>query len=46
MKFSFTRESLLGPLQLVIGAVEKKQTMPVLSNVLLRAADGQLKLIG
>lgn len=46
MKFSFTRESLLGPLQLVIGAVEKRQTMPVLSNVLLRAANGQLQLIG
>lgn len=46
MKFSFTRESLLGPLQLIIGAVEKRQTMPVLSNVLLRAADAHLQLIG
>ena len=29
------RDSLLGPLQLVCGAVERRQTLPILSNVLL-----------
>ena len=37
MKFSATREQILGPLQAVIGVVERKQTMPVLANVLLAA---------
>jgi len=35
MKFSAARESLLKPLQAVIGVVERRQTMPILSNVLL-----------
>jgi len=35
MKFSASRESLLEPLQAVIGVVERRQTMPVLSNILL-----------
>ena len=30
------------PLQAVIGVVERRQTMPILSNVLLIAKDGQL----
>lgn len=40
MQFSIQREDLLKPLQLVAGVVERKQTMPVLSNVLL-VIDGQ-----
>lgn len=40
MKFSAPRETLLEPLQAVIGVVERRQTMPVLANVLLSAADG------
>ena len=32
MQFSIQREDLLKPLQLVVGVVERKQTMPVLSN--------------
>ena len=39
MKFSAPREILLEPLQAVIGVVERRQTMPVLSNVLLVAGD-------
>src|SRR5512138_3244708 len=35
MKFSSARESILGLLQSVIGVVERRQTMPVLANVLL-----------
>jgi DNA polymerase-3 subunit beta len=37
MKFSIQREALLKPLQQVIGAVERRHTMPMLSNVLLRS---------
>ncbi|MFM1886194.1 MAG: hypothetical protein RL026_1351 [Pseudomonadota bacterium] len=36
MKFSATREQILQPLQGVIGVVERKQTMPILANVLVR----------
>jgi DNA polymerase-3 subunit beta len=35
MKFSLERESILGLLQSVIGVVERRQTMPVLANVLV-----------
>ena len=42
MKFSAEREAILKPLQAVIGVVERRQTMPILSNVLLKAADGTL----
>jgi DNA polymerase-3 subunit beta len=35
MKFVISREALLRPLQLVAGVVEKRQTLPVLSNILL-----------
>jgi DNA polymerase-3 subunit beta len=33
---------LLKPLQAVIGVVERRQTMPILSNILLVARDGEL----
>lgn len=46
MKLSFQREQILNPLQHVIGAVEKRQTMPILANVLLRSKDGVLQIIG
>ena len=36
MKFSIGREALLRPLQAVIGVVERRQTMPILANVLLK----------
>ncbi len=44
MKFSAAREALLKPLQAVIGVVERRQTMPILSNVLVIARDGQLSV--
>lgn len=37
MKLSASREQILEPLQSVIGVVERKQTMPILANVLLAA---------
>lgn len=44
MKFSAPRETLLEPLQAVIGVVERRQTMPVLANVLLVAGDDGLSV--
>ena len=44
MKFTAAREALLKPLQAVIGVVERRQTMPILSNVLLVAKDGSLSV--
>lgn len=45
MKFSIDREILLRPLQLVAGVVERHQTLPVISNILVQAdAGGALTL--
>lgn len=46
MKLSIQREDLLKPLQLVTGIIEKRQTLPILSNVLLRANDKFLSIVG
>ena len=46
MKFSVNREALLRPLQQVAGAVERRQTLPILSNVLLDVHEGSLSLVG
>jgi DNA polymerase III subunit beta len=46
MKLTASREDLLGPLQSVIGVVERRQTMPVLANVLLSAKDNRLSITG
>ena len=46
MNIRITREALLKPLQLVSGVVEKRQTMAILSNVLLHASAGKLTLTG
>ena len=46
MKFSISREALLRPLSLVAGVVERRQTLPVLSNVLIEVQDTQLALTG
>ena len=46
MKFSADREALLRPLQLVTGVVERRQTLPVLANLLVVARDGVLSLTG
>lgn len=44
MKFSADRETILAPLQAVIGVVERRQTMPILANVLLVGRDNQLSV--
>lgn len=45
MKFSLNREHLLKPLLLVSGAVERKSTLPVLSNILFDVSGQSLTLI-
>jgi DNA polymerase-3 subunit beta len=44
MKLTAEREKLLTPLQAVIGVVERRQTMPVLANVLLGVSEGKLSI--
>lgn len=46
MKFTTTRDSLLKPLQLVTGVVERRQTLPVLSNILVTTDESGLSLRG
>ena len=46
MKFIISRDALLKPLNLVAGVVERRQTLPVLSNVLLTLEGNQLALTG
>lgn len=46
MQISLTREDLLRPLGYVTGVVERRQTLPVLSYVLLRQQDGEMMLTG
>ena len=44
MKFTTDRESLLKPLQQVIGVVERRQTLPVLGNLLVVANKNGLEI--
>ncbi|NWN83544.1 MAG: DNA polymerase III subunit beta [Halomonas sp.] len=46
MKFSISREALLRPLTLVAGVVERRQTLPVLSNVLIQVGEEEVALTG
>ncbi len=44
MKFALAKQVLLDGLNKVAGVVNTRPSMPILSNVLLEAADGELKL--
>ncbi len=44
MELKIDRELLLKPLQQVIGVVERRQTLPILGNVLLKASDNKLAI--
>lgn len=44
MKLSAARETILKPLQTVVGVVERRQTMPILSNVLLSTKGSKLSI--
>jgi len=44
MKFSIDREVILAPLQAVQGVVERRQSLPILANLLLSASDDRLAI--
>lgn len=46
MKFVIARDALLKPLNLVAGVVERRQTLPILANVLLVLDGDRLSLTG
>lgn len=46
MRFSLQREVLLKPLAQVVNVVERRHTLPVLANLLVRVKSGQLSLTG
>ena len=46
MKLVISRDILLKPLQLIAGVVERRQTLPILANVLLSLKDNMLELVG
>jgi len=45
MKFSAKKEALADKLSLCSSIAEKRQTIPILSNVLLRANNGNLTIV-
>lgn len=44
MEFEISRQALLTPLRLLTGIVERKQTLPILGNILVVLEDGMLHL--
>jgi len=46
MRFSLQREAFLKPLAQVVNVVERRQTLPVLANLLVVVQSGQLSLTG
>jgi DNA polymerase-3 subunit beta len=46
MKFSIDREVMAEPLQLLMGVVDRRQTVPVLSHILLEVVDQDLVMTG
>ena len=45
MIINFNKEKLVEPLKNIVGVSEKKQTMPILGNVLLRSLGGGRTLV-
>jgi DNA polymerase-3 subunit beta len=46
MKFSLPKENLLDELQLLQGIVEKRNTMPILANILINVTGSEVELTG
>ncbi len=46
MKFSIKKEDIANELQLLQGIVEKRNTMPILANILVSAAGGEIEITG
>src|SRR5690242_1624036 len=44
MKFEILRDTLLAPIQAVVGVVERRQTMPILANLLLSVTNKTLSV--
>ena len=46
MKIVINRDEVIEPLQTVAGVVEKKQTVPILSNLLFKSSGDELEIVG
>ena len=46
MKFSIKKEEIASELQLLQGIVEKRNTMPILANILVNATEKEIELTG
>jgi DNA polymerase-3 subunit beta len=46
MRFTVAKDVILDELQLLQGIVEKRNTMPILANVLIQAGEGRVELTG
>lgn len=46
MKFSIKKENIASELQLLQGIVEKRNTMPILANILVNATEKEIELTG
>jgi len=46
MKFSINKEDILRELQLLQGIVEKRNTMPILANILINTTESEVELVG
>jgi len=46
MRITVQRDDILGPLGTVANVVERRQTLPILSNALLKTVDGRLMITG
>ena len=45
MEFKINREIFLDGIQKTLGIVEKKTTIPILNNILIKAEAGKIKII-
>ena len=45
MEFDIKREVFLGAIQKTLGIVEKKTTMPILNNLLIRTEQNRIKVM-
>ena len=46
MKFTVEKEIILEELQMLQGIVEKRNTMPILANILMQVGDDEVELTG
>lgn len=46
MKFSVPKEAFLAELQILQGIVEKRNTMPILANILMNVSDQKIEMVG